>query len=268
MTDLNNMMWQERAAGNTDRPWESLTTEPGGLEPTLELRPPGAEEGVTLLAIHGGGFVSGSIETHRRMFGHLALAAGLTTVVVDYGLVPAHVYPSQLDAVTAAFRRLAGRVAIVGDSCGATLALGVALRARDAGFDEPAALVLMSPWVDLTVSGASFDAGTDPFFTRDLCRGLAAGYLGGADDPAADPGRADLRGLPPTYVQAGADEALVDDARLLDRRLRAAGVDVRLDEFAGQLHTFQMGAGHSAAADDAIGRAGSWLRRTLSSTRP
>ncbi|HEY8588134.1 MAG TPA: alpha/beta hydrolase fold domain-containing protein, partial [Naasia sp.] len=101
--------------------------------------------------------------------------------------------------------------------------------------------------------------------TREFVRGLGEGYLAGTDprDPFAAPIHADLRGLPPTYLQVGAEEALLDDSRGLARRLRAAGVDARLDAFPGQLHTFQMAAGHTAVADDAIGRAGSWLRSTL-----
>ena len=264
--DINRLLWQERAAGDDSRPWESLTTEPEDLtgepgEHGLWLRPPGADDGRVLLAVHGGGFVSGSIETHRRMFGHLALAAGTTTLVVEYGLVPEYVFPAQLDQVSAAYRTLAGkRVALVGDSCGGTLALGVARRFGDAGRSAPAALMLMSPWVDLTSSGASYDAGTDPFFTRELTRGLAAAYLAGADpaDPDADP-LSGAAALPPTYVQVGGDEALLDDARLLAERAPA----VELDVVPGQLHTFQMAAGRSRVADDAIGRAGSWLRRTL-----
>jgi monoterpene epsilon-lactone hydrolase len=272
-TDLNRLLWQERAAGDASRPWESLTTEPEGIReetvelpggPGLWLRPPGSIGNPVLLAIHGGGFVSGSIATHRRMFGHLALAAGMATLVVEYGLIPEHVYPAQLDQVTSAYQTVAGRrVAIVGDSCGGTLALGVALRAREANWPEPAALLLFSPWVDLSISSASYDAGTDPFFTRELTRGLADAYLAGADrgDPAVDLARADFSGLPPTYVQVGADEALVDDARLLASRAPA----VQLEEFPGQLHTFQMAAGQSPVADDAISKAGSWLRRTLTS---
>ncbi|SHN35038.1 alpha/beta hydrolase fold domain-containing protein [Cryptosporangium aurantiacum] len=324
-TDLNRLLWQERAAGDSTRPWESLTTEPDGIRaeavrlpsgPGLWLRPPGGTDDQVLLAIHGGGFVSGSIATHRRMFGHLALASGMTTLVVEYGLVPEHVYPAQLDQVSSAYRTLTGRqVAVVGDSCGGTLALGIALRAR------PAALVLFSPWVDFSAGGASYDAGTDPFFTRELTRGLATAYLAGAylaeadreatdlagadragadreatdlagadragadragadrvgafsnganltaadpsgaarGEPAADLARADLDRLPPTYVQVGGDEALLDDARLLARRAPA----VELEVFPGQLHTFQMAAGRSPVADDAIGKAGSWLRRTL-----
>ncbi|WP_250009809.1 alpha/beta hydrolase [Actinoplanes sp. M2I2] len=256
-TDLNRLLWTERAAGDASRPWESLTTEPVGLTETIDqaglwLRPPGAGEERVVLAIHGGGFVSGSVATHRRLFGHLALASGLTTLVVEYGLVPEHVYPAQIEQVARIYRGLTGkRVALAGDSCGGTLALEIALREA-----VPEGLVLFSPWVDLACSGAGYDAGTDPFFTRELVRGLAAGYLAGAE-----PAWPDLEALPPTYVQAGGDEALLDDARLL----AASSSRVELDVFPGQLHTFQMAAGNSPVADDAIERAGKWLRRTMAS---
>jgi acetyl esterase/lipase len=203
------------------------------------------------------------------MFGHLARATGVATLAVEYGLVPEHVFPSQLDTVTAAYQWLhdqgATRVALTGDSCGATLALALAVRARDAGLPRPASLLLISAWTDLEATGASYDDGSDPFFTRDVVRELGAAYLAGADpsDPLAAPLHADPRGLPPTYLQVGAEESLLDDSRRLADRMRQAGVDVRLDEFAEQLHTFQMAAGRTAAADDAIGRAASWLRSTL-----
>jgi acetyl esterase/lipase len=216
-----------------------------------------------ILAIHGGGFVSGSIATHRRMFGHLARAAGAAVLLVDYGLVPEHVYPAQLDQVQAAYRTLDGRrVVVAGDSCGATLVLGLALRTRDQGRPAPAGLLLFSAWAGLIAQGDSFDTGSDPFFSRELVTGLAHGYLAGADprDPVASPVHADLHGLPPTYLQVGAEEALRDVSRVLARRMAAAGVDVRLDEFPGQLHTFQLAAGRSPAADEAIRRAGAWVR--------
>jgi epsilon-lactone hydrolase len=322
-SDLNRVLWQERAAGDASRAWESLTAEPDGLreemsEDGLWLRPPGAGDDRVVLAIHGGGFVSGSIATHRRMFGHLALASGLATLVVDYGLVPDFVYPAQIEQVRAIYRRLIGRqvagprligqleagpqpagqhvagpqpagpqeagqqpagqygtvqrpaerheaggqhvagrrlferqVALVGDSCGGTLALEVALRE-----DVPEALVLFSPWVDFETAGASYETGSDPFFTPELVRGLAKQYLAGAA-----PGDLDLAALPPTYVQVGGAEALLDDARMLAARSAA----VELDVFPGQLHTFQMAAGNSPVADEAIRKAGSWLRRTMAS---
>jgi monoterpene epsilon-lactone hydrolase len=276
--DPNRVLWEAWARGDTSVSWESLTSEPDGVEleavripAGLWLRPAGALTGPAVLAIHGGGFAGGSVETHRRMFGHLARAARATTFVAEYGLLPDHVFPSQLDTVVAAYRWLLNaasvtRIAVAGDSCGATLALGLALRAREDGLPMPAGLLLMSAWTDLEATGASYDTGTDPFFTRETVRGLGEGYLAGADphDPLAAPLHADLRGLPPTYFQVGEEESLLDDSRRLAVRMSAAAVDVRLDEFAGQLHTFQMTAGRTPAADDAITGAGSWLHSILS----
>jgi acetyl esterase/lipase len=274
-TDPNRALWEARARGDASLPWESLTADPDGVVQEavstpagMWLRPPDAVTGPAVLAIHGGGFVGGSVETHRRMFGHLALAAGTATFAVEYGLVPDHVFPSQLDTVVAAYRWLRERwshVAVAGDSCGATLAVALAVRARDEGTPPPDGLLLLSAWTDLEATGASYDSADDPFFTRELVRALGAGYLAGADphDPLAAPLHADVRGLPPTYLQVGATEALLDDSRRFAGKLRAAGVDVRCDEFAGQLHTFQMAAGRTPVADDAIGRAGAWLRSIL-----
>jgi epsilon-lactone hydrolase len=274
--DPNRALWEARARGEQAPAWESLAAEPDGVgQETVDvpaglwLRPPGAVAGPVILAIHGGGFVGGSAATHRRMFGHLARAAGAATLAVEYGLVPGQVFPSQVDTMVAAYEWLldrgATRVAVTGDSCGATLALSLALRARDEGLPPPASLLLMSAWTDLEATGASYDSGSDPFFTREVVRGLAAGYLAGADprDPLAAPLHADLRRLPAMYLQAGAEESLLDDSRRLADGLRDAGVAVRLDQWADQVHTFQMGAGRTEVADDAIGRAGSWLRSTL-----
>lgn len=256
--------------------WESIGSDPETIETEITtdpagrwLRPPDPLPGAAVLAIHGGGFIAGSTHTHRRMFGRLAEAAGAATFAAEYGLAPAHVFPSQLDTVTAGYRWLhdqgATRIAITGDSCGAGLAMALAVRARDEGLPAPAGVMLISAWVDLAATGESFDAGTDPFFTRELVRQLGANYLAGADphDPLAAPIHADLRGLPPVYLQVGSAEAGLDDSRRLAHRLRESGVEVRIEEFAGQLHTFQMAAGRTRVADEAIGKAGRWLRSTL-----
>lgn len=273
--DPNRTYW-EAVARDEQIDWGALATEPDGIDEErvddpvgLWLHPRDALAGSVVLAIHGGGFVSGSVGTHRHMFGHLARASGVSTFAVEYGLAPEHVFPSQIDTVTTAYRWLLDRgakcVAFAGDSCGATLALAVALRARDTGLALPASLLLMSAWTDLLATGDSYDRGSDPFFTRELVRRLGAGYLAGSDphDPLAAPVNADFHGLPATYLQAGAEESLVDDSRRVANRMRDARVDVRLDEFAGEVHTFQMWAGRTGVADDAIGRAGAWLRSTL-----
>jgi epsilon-lactone hydrolase len=273
--DLNRRFWEAGARG--EQPvWGELATEPEGMHlewvdipAGLWIRPPETLHGPVVMAIHGGGFVSGSVMTHQRMFSHLVRASGVSTFAVEYGLVPEHVFPSQLRTVFTAYQWLinrgATRVAVLGDSCGATLALGLALHARDTGLAPPASLLLMSGWTDLEAAGASYDTGSDPFFDRELVRALGADYLAGADprDPLAAPLYADMHGLPATYLQVGAEESLLDDSRSLANRMQDADVEVHLDEFAGQLHTFQMAAGRTDMANDAIERAGSWLRSTL-----
>jgi acetyl esterase/lipase len=140
----------------------------------------------------------------------------------------------------------------------------VQLRARERGLPLPAATMLMSPCVDMAVSGPSYAANQDkdPFFKPEVVRGLIRDFLGegtGPRDPAVNPLYADLAGLGPLYIQAGEDETLVDDARLLEQHARKAGVDVRLDVFAGMLHTFQMAAGRAPEADDAIRMMADWV---------
>ena len=142
------------------------------------------------------------------------------------------------------------------------------LRAREEGLPLPAATMLMSPFVDLALTGTSYvsNRDKDPFFDRDLVQGLVSGFLAGAADPSdprVTPLHADLTGLGPVCIQAGGDETLVDDARLFDEVARKAGVDVRLDVFPGMLHTFQMAAGRAPEADDAIRRLAGWVRPRL-----
>ena len=196
-----NRRHREATARDEETDWAALATEPDGIveervdDPAgLWLRPRDALAGAAVLAVHGGGFISGSTAT-------------------------------------------------------------------------PVSMVLISAWVDLEATGGSYDTASDPFFTRELVRGLGAGYLAGADprDPLAAALYADAHDLPPTYLQVGADEALLDDSKRLAEHLRDSGVDVRFDEFAGQLHTFRMAAGRTAVAGDAIERAGLWLRSTMSS---
>jgi acetyl esterase/lipase len=274
-TDPNRAYWE--AVGRDERvAWEELGCPPTGMEqewiadPAVSwLRPHCSSAGRVILAIHGGGFVSGSVTTHAHMFGHLSRATGWPAFAVEYGLVPEHVFPSQLNTAVAAYRWLlaggATRIAVVGDSCGATLAVGLAARTRVEQLPMPAALVLVSAWTDFEARGDSYATGSDPFFTRDVVRGLASDYLAGSDphDPLTAPLFVEPRGLPPTYLQVGGEESLRDDSRALAERLRDGGVTVRLDEFPGQLHTFQMAAGRTTVADDAITRGARWLRSTL-----
>ncbi len=274
--------------GKDDEAWGDLTAEPRGVDytetdvagmPAIWAAPKGALADRVLLGIHGGGFLSGSIYTHRKLLGHLAKAAGVRALLFEYRLAPGATHPAQLDDVTAAYRWLldeAGtdprHVALVGDSAGGGACITLQLRARDLGLPLPAAALLLSPWVDLEVTGDSYrtNAGRDPFFQRDAVKMIASTFLGGtgdARDPLANPLRADLSGLAPMYIQVGGDETLLDDAHRLDERARAAGVEVRLDVFPGMLHTFQMAAGRAPEADDAVSRLADWVRPRLDAER-
>jgi epsilon-lactone hydrolase len=266
-----------------DESWGDLTAEPRGVDyleteagglPAMWAVPKRASTDRVLLCIHGGGFVSGSIYTHRKMFGHLAKATGARALLVSYHLLPEGMFPVPADDVTNAYRWLldqrisAGRIAFAGDSVGGWLAVIVQLRARQQGLPRPAAALLISPCVDMETTGESYETNrdSDPFFKPDVVRGIIRSFLGeGTDprDPRANPLYADLSGLGPVYIQAGGDETLADDARLLGEHARKAGVDVRLDIFPGMLHTFQMAAGRAPEADDAIREMAGWVRPRL-----
>jgi acetyl esterase/lipase len=266
-----------------DESWGDLTAEPRGVDyleteaaglPAMWAVPRGASTDRVLMCIHGGGFVSGSIYTHRKMFGHLAKAAGTRALLVSYRLLPEGVFPAPESDVTNAYRSLldqgisAGRIAFAGDSVGGWLAVTVQLRARELGLPLPAAALLMSPCVDMETTGKSYETNrdSDPFFKRDVVRGIIRGFLGeGTDarDPRANPLYADLSGLGPLYIQAGGDETLADDGRLLYEHAAKAGVDARLDIVPDMLHTFQMAAGRAPEADDAIRELAGWVRPRL-----
>jgi monoterpene epsilon-lactone hydrolase len=263
-----------------DHAWAGLTREPRDVDylsvsevSALWIVPKDAIPDRVLLCMHGGGFVGGSIYSHRKMFGHLAKAVGARALVFDYRPAPEHTYPAQLDDATAVYRWLLdqgfdpARIVFTGDSAGGGLVITTQLRAQQLDLPLPAASMPFSPWVDMEVTGDSYDANRDrdAFFHRSLVRDLAAMYVGGGDlrDPLVNPLYGDLTGFGPIYIQVGGDEVLVDDARQLYEHARKAGVEARLDVFPDMQHTFQMAAGRVPEADDAIQRMAAWVRPVL-----
>jgi acetyl esterase/lipase len=266
-----------------DESWGNLTAEPRGVDyrettaaglPAMWVAPKDSVQDRVLLCMHGGGFVSGSIYTHRKMFGHLAKATGVRALLFDYHLVPEHTHPSQVDEATDVYRWLldqeisADHIVFTGDSAGGGLSITTQLRARERGLPLPAGAMLISPWVDMEVGGESYatNRDRDPFFHRETVRQIADTFLGEAGDPRdplANPLYADLSGLGPIYIQTGGNETLLDDAHQLDEHARKAGVEVRLDVFPEMLHTFQMAAGRAPESDEAIHRMAGWARPRL-----
>lgn len=236
------------------------------------VRQRGKDAPRAVLYLHGGGYTLGSPNTHKSLTTHLAVAAGCQVLVPEYRLAPEHPYPAALDDAMSAYRALlqrypATQLAIGGDSAGGGLALCTVLALRDAGLPLPAALVLISPWTDMTLSGQTVDTlgRTDPMLSRTWLSRAAAAYRGGLalDDPRLSPLFADLSGLPPTLVQVGSDEILLDDARRYVERARAVGADVTLQVEQGYWHDFQVHAGVLDASDAAIARIGAFLEQYL-----
>jgi monoterpene epsilon-lactone hydrolase len=238
--------------------------------PALWCLPPNSPADKVVLYIHGGGFAMQSIHSHRKLAGHLAKAVGCRVAVIDYRLTPGHAFPSQIEDVVAAFDWLVGQgyrgrdIALCGDSAGGGLAVMASVWLRDSLRELPAAICAFSPWVDLECAGESMrtNAHVDAFIAAELAQQLTALYLG-ADgsptDPKANALRANLNGLPPTFLSVGGHETLLSDAERLAARLRNAGVDVSFDVWAEQQHVHAFMAGRAAEADDVINAAAAWI---------
>ncbi|MFE1350666.1 alpha/beta hydrolase, partial [Kitasatospora phosalacinea] len=249
----------------------------GGGPPALHLEPAGAADRGLLLYLHGGGYLVGSPDTHEGLIGELARRAGLRAVSPDYRLAPEHPFPAALDDGLAAYRELLEsgtdprRLVLAGDSAGGGLVLATLLAARAAGLPLPAAAALFSPWVDLTLAGASYRSRkeADPLFTEADIRAYADHYLGAGDraNPLASPLFADLAGLPPLLVQVGTNELLLDDALRLAARAAEQDVTVTLEVESGLPHVFQHQFGRLDEADAALDRAARFLTAHLDAAR-
>ena len=220
-----------------------------GVVPGFWFTPKSAREDRAVLYLHGGGYVMGSVATHRSLVGRIAQAAGVRCLALDYRLAPEHPFPAAVDDACAAYRWLlaqgipASGLVIAGDSAGGGLTLGSLVALRDAGDPFPAAAVCLSPLTDLELTGASAHADIDdPMVDRDGTRLMAEAYLQGANarDPRASPLHADFTGFPPLLIEVGTREILLDDARRVAQRAREAGVEVTLEEGEALTHVWQM----------------------------
>lgn len=226
----------------------------------------GAPTGRTLLWLHGGAFVLGSTASYRPFAARLARACGCDVVVPDYRLAPEHPFPAALEDTIAALDALGAQmehVAIGGDSCGANLALGAVQDRMARRAALPAALWLISPYLDLTHAGASIRtrAAADPFIDPAGMPETARTYLGDIDpaDRRASPLFGKVAGVPPALVQVGSDEVLFDDAVRLRDRITAAGGRAVFQEWAGMIHVWPLFAHAVDEGQWAIRQGGAFL---------
>lgn len=237
-------------------------------------RAPGADTTRVLLFLHGGGYCSGSIASHRTMTAEAGRAAGIRTLALEYRLAPEHPFPAAPTDALAAWDWLIAtgiapnQIVVGGDSAGGGLSLALWQELRRTGREGPACLWLVSPWTDLTMSGASVDDNDaiDPLLHRSYLEELAAAYVPpgvARADPRVSPLFADLTGLPPTLVQVGADETLLDDSVRLVRAAARAEADVRLHVLPHMIHAFPLWNAVLPAARAALAEFGDFARQHL-----
>jgi len=237
--------------------------------PAEWIVPPGAEPHRVLLYLHGGGYVIGSINSHRAMIARIARASRARAIAIDYRLAPEHPFPAAVEDATRAYRWLlaqgnaARNMVIAGDSAGGGLTLAVLATLRTAGDPMPAAAVTISPWTDLEGTGDSMrsNAGRDQTVAVEDLGEMARMYLGTSDpkNPLASPLYADFRGFPPLLIQVGAAEGLLDDSTRVAKRAKAAGVEVELEIWEDMVHVWQIYAKLLPAGQEAIDKIGKFI---------
>jgi acetyl esterase/lipase len=245
----------------------------GGV-PTAEVTVDGVEPRHVVLYFHGGVYVLGDAFQAAGLAAQVGRRTSAKVISVDYRLAPEHPYPAAVDDALAAYEALleggtdpAG-IAFAGESAGCGLAVATLVNAREHGLPLPAAAYLMSPYVDLTLAGATIETkrDADPLLSPDALRARVPDYTAG-QDPALgliSPVFADLAGLPPLIIQAGTHEVLLDDAIRLARQAATADVQVTLDITAGVPHVFQAYYAILDEAAAALDRAGQLLSSHLS----
>ena len=238
---------------------------------------PGSDASRVLMYFHGGGYCSGSIVSHRRMVTEAGRAARMRTLAVAYRLAPEHPFPAALEDAMTAWRFLRAQgvaardIAVGGDSAGGNLTIGLINRLRAAGEEQPACAWLASPWTDLTMSGASLAAkdAVDPLIHKTYLEELASAYAGSADrrDPLLSPLFSDLRGFPPTLIQVGSSETLLDDAVRFARAAGAADVPVTLQVWPHMIHAWMMWNAKLTDGRRALAQMGAFVQRWIGAAR-
>jgi epsilon-lactone hydrolase len=239
--------------------------------PAEWIVPSGTPGDRTILFLHGGSYTTGSISSYRSLAANIALAAGARTLIIDYRLAPEHPFPAAVEDGATAYRWIIkdqaepGKVIIAGDSSGGSLALALAVYLRDKGDPLPAGLVSIAPMTDLLMTGDTWssNAKSDVVIYPHKERAFARMYLGGADakNPYASPLYADLRGLPPIFIQVGAPEVLLSDSTRLAQRAREAGVEIMVEQWEGMQHDWHFTASFVPEGREAIARIGEFIKQ-------
>lgn len=244
----------------------------GGVNAEKSRAPDDNDQGA-LLYVHGGGYVIGSLDSHRHVATEAGRACGVPAYALDYRLAPEAPFPAPVEDTLSAYRALLdrdinpSRIAIAGDSAGGGLVVAALVAIREAGLPQPACGWSVSPWIDMEALGESMttNAASDPTVQRDGILDFSRHYLNGADprSPLAAPLYADLKGIAPLLIQVGSIETLLDDAIRLAGRAASAGVATRLDVWPEMPHVWHLFHPILAAGRKAIDAGGSFVKSAM-----
>jgi monoterpene epsilon-lactone hydrolase len=237
--------------------------------------PEGADPEHALVHFHMGGTVVASMHSDRKAAAHIAKAAGVRSLVVDYRRAPEHKYPAQVEDAETAFNWMVGQgyrpadIGSVGHSVGGYLAVALAVHLRDRGRGMPGAVLSISPWCDLELKDDAIHANaeSDKLLSGAMLEFFRESWLGGTGVTWTDPRitllNADVRGLPPTNVYYGTDEILAGEGAAFGDHLIRSGVDAEVHPLKNGQHSFIIAAGRVPEVDEAIVAMGRWLRSKL-----
>ncbi len=274
--DIGKMRKRLDQLGRLTRAARNVSVEEGKLY-GLKVewyRPENAQSGKVLLYLHGGAFILGSCDSHRKLVTQIARAGRIDAVMPEYRLAPEHLYPAGLQDCVGVYRALLeygynpDNIVVAGDSAGGGLTMSLMLELRHTGLPLPGAAVLLSPFLDLTASGESVTtrADEDPWFRADDVHVVIKYYCPDEDleDPLISPVFANVAGLPPTLVQVGNDEILLSDSTRIAEKLEAANVNVELQVFPEMWHVFQLFVGKMPESRGAVDKIGAFIQSHFS----
>jgi len=266
------LLVMEAVIPHPPRGTETITINVGGVSADQVITP-ASRHNRHVLYLHGGGYRLGAPSTYRHLTWRIASAAQAQALVIDYRLAPENPFPAALEDAVSYYCWLlaegadARQIVVIGDSAGGGLALALLLKLRDSGLPRPAAAVVLSPWTDLALTGASLtlNAKLDAIVEAEDAPIFAADYLAGADPrhPYASPLYGDPTGLPPTLIQVGSEEVLRDDAVRMAENMQRAHCQAELQIWPRMPHVWHFLAPILPEAREAIAEISKFVQRTV-----
>ncbi len=234
------------------------------------LTPPDHEGKRIILYVHGGGYIAGSINSHRDLASRIAKAAKARVLVFNYRLAPEHPFPAGLNDAEQVYEWLTAQwgdthdICLAGDSAGGGIALALLASCMAGRFPLPKCAVFMSPWIDLACKNPSFTEKhkNDFMLNQDILKKTARLYTDkDPADPMISPINNSFKGIPPVLIQVGENEVLLDDARLLAEKIQKENGIVQLEIWNEMFHVWQYFSKYLSEGREAIVRIGDFIQQ-------